>query len=68
MLVRAKVDILTFYIVWQKRLATFGLEFVGVNTDFVMAIRLISLADGEWPLLGVVGGIIGENYDLLVID
>ena len=46
MLVRAKVDILTFYIVWQKRLATFGLEFVGVNTDFVMAIRLISLADG----------------------
>ena len=42
--------------------------FVGVNTDFVMAIRLISLADGEWPLLGVVGGIIGENYDLLAID
>ena len=68
MLVRAKVDILTFYIVWQKRLATFGLEFVGVNTDFVMAIRLISLADGEWPLLCVVGGIIGENYDLLAID
>ena len=30
--------------------------FVGVNIDFVMTIRLISLAVREWPLLGVVGG------------